>query len=122
MTEYAAAKAAWEAAGKPRDAGNPIWERALAATRARAAKNKAQPVAVDYDKLAGLMQRQQANANTDMAARAARQNLRVIRQAYAWPRCGQDFPAGAAEKTANAWAIQAHGSLEAAMSKHGVYS
>lgn len=56
------------------------------------------------------------------AEKAERAALSAIRRAHAWPRCGQGFPATSAEKRAVAWAVKAHGSIDAAMAAQGVFS
>ena len=56
------------------------------------------------------------------AEKAASGAVSAIRRAFAYPRCGDGFPATAAEKRAAAWAVKAHGSIDAALAAEGVFS
>lgn len=71
------------------------------------------------DQMDRVVAERAARLSAEKAERAA---MSAIRSAYAWPRCGQGFPATAAEHRAAAWAKKAHGSIDAAMTAMEVYS
>lgn len=119
--EQVHAHAAWKASPS---AGT---EEALRAASAafHAAKRAAEEAAAAAKKAADEPARQ-ARVAARMAeietVKAMNTHGRVIARAYAWPRCGEGFPATAAEKAAKSWAVEKYGSLQAAMAAMEVYS
>ena len=56
------------------------------------------------------------------AIRDEKRHGAVIRRAYAWPRCGEGFPASDAEAQAQAWAIERYTSLDNALEAMEIFS
>lgn len=121
MAGKLAAHAAWKAAPS---AGT---EEALrVASAAYHAAKRAAQAAEEAAKKAADEPARQARVAARMAeietVKAMNTHGRVIARAYAWPRCGEGFPATAAEKAAKSWAVEKYGSLQAAMAAMEVYS
>lgn len=107
-----AAHAAWVTAGAPEKGAT---QAALAeASRAYAAAKKALAPVAEASASPCLEAIQAGRAERQARAQAEARALAAIRRAHEWPRCGQGYPATAAEEAALQWAIKAHGSLDAA--------
>lgn len=98
--------------------------RALTAAKRAAAEAAAPAPAVSATEALRAIADAGGKAVSPAAARekARAQAMRVIRSAWAWPRCGEGFPAISAEVAAEAWAIDAYGSVDGAMEAGGVFS
>lgn len=100
-----AARAAWVAAGSPRG-DHPLFVAACAATKALAAAEQAAPTPAQGAAAASagidaVLARQVATAKADAKVMALARAKERYWDAQEWPRCGQDWPAGAAEEAAD---------------------
>lgn len=62
------------------------------------------------------------NPEASRAEELARAHEQALREAYAWPRCGEAFPRGEAERRARLWAINTHGTLSDALAVLNILS
>lgn len=110
---------AWVAAGSP-DKGE-LRDALDAAAKAYAAARRADKPAVKVDD-SRIDEILNARAKRIAENKRERSAISAIRQAFAWPRCGEGFPATRAEEEAQKWALEKFGSLDAAMADNWIFS
>lgn len=125
-----AAAAAWIAAGRPKTGGerealdNALRALAAAKRESEAAAKVGQP-SVDQQLAAfaaagGKVQSAAARRLDEEAP--LRRAAKALAAAMAWPRCGQDWPASAAEQRADTLLREKFGSIEAASAAMEAFS